>query len=253
MTWLISQALMKAYENSHCLPVPVAEYSAANCLDGELSAPSSGNPTPQAYLLPVKTTDAWSRFPSGITLSPLTESRGQDVLTWFLEGFPARTLVQPEKAQESTESAAECGEKWHGSLAKYDPDSSSWKTAQCLLLGGLEQFSETWPRWGLMRNGECWEAGILERLTEENEYGFLPTPKKQDSRHAQTRHLNPKDDHWKSNLGEVFVAATACKKMPADFVEALMGWPIDHTALRPLETAKFQQWLQQHGECLEGQ
>lgn len=36
-----------------------------------------------------------------------------------------------------------------------------------------------------------------------------------------------------------------------DWVEWLMGWPIGHTALKPLATAKYQEWLQQHSICLE--
>ena len=33
------------------------------------------------------------------------------------------------------------------------------------------------------------------------------------------------------------------------WVEWLMGWPLGWTDLKPLETVKFQQWLQQHGCC----
>jgi hypothetical protein len=31
------------------------------------------------------------------------------------------------------------------------------------------------------------------------------------------------------------------------WIEELMGWPIDWTDLKPLETVKFQQWLSAHG------
>jgi len=34
-----------------------------------------------------------------------------------------------------------------------------------------------------------------------------------------------------------------------DWEEWLMGWPIGWTDLRPLETDKFRQWLQQFGDC----
>lgn len=53
-----------------------------------------------------------------------------------------------------------------GLLARYDRASCSWKTAQYSLLGGLVEFSETWPRWGMMRAGVCWElttpSGVQE-------------------------------------------------------------------------------------------
>jgi hypothetical protein len=31
-----------------------------------------------------------------------------------------------------------------------------------------------------------------------------------------------------------------------EWVEWLMGWPIGHTALEPLEMVRYQEWLQQH-------
>ena len=72
------------------------------------------------------------------------------------------------------EKPQECGEKWRASFTKYDPDMRLWKTHQCLLLGDLEPFSETWPQWGLMRNGECWERRTLEQTTRGTESGLSP-------------------------------------------------------------------------------
>jgi hypothetical protein len=37
-------------------------------------------------------------------------------------------------------------------------------------------------------------------------------------------------------------------KLNPTWVEWLMGWPMTWTALQPLETAKFQQWLRSHGK-----
>jgi hypothetical protein len=35
-------------------------------------------------------------------------------------------------------------------------------------------------------------------------------------------------------------------RLNPNWVEWLMGWPIGHTALKPLATDKFQEWRQQH-------
>ena len=163
MSWLYSQAL-------------VGVFLGDTSLDGEQSVQSSGNLTQLAYLPPDKMTDfsRLSRF--GMMFKPLTEDHGKELLMSYLAAFHAKTSPQQEKEQESTESGQECGEKWQGSFTKYDPDSSSWKTHQCSLLGGLESFSETWPRWGLMRDGECWERQMSELPTSETESGFWPTP-----------------------------------------------------------------------------
>ena len=168
MSWLYSQAL-------------VAAFSEANCLDGTPSALSSGSPTPQAFLPPDRMT-AFSR-PSrfGMTFAPLTDTRGAELLTWFLAVFPARTFPPLARAQESTASGAGCGRTWPESLARWDRASSSWKTPQCSLLEGLDEFSETWPRWGMMRAGECSALTMPAHLTSETESGLLPTPSASDS------------------------------------------------------------------------
>ena len=186
MSWLISRALMDHYENSRSSPGRAAESSAESCSAVERSAQSSTTPTPQAYLSRDKTTDAWSRFPSGMTCAPLTAGRGEELLTWYRAGFHVKTSRPQAKAPGSTASAADSGRKWPASLARYDRDSALWKTRQCLLLGGLEEFSETWPRWGTTRDGELYRqptpSGLLAiraYITSAKEYGLslqAPTP-----------------------------------------------------------------------------
>jgi len=171
MSWLYSQVL-------------VEEYLVDTSLDGEQSVPLSGNPIQQAYCARDKMTvfSRLSRF--GMTYKPLTESRGEELLMSYREAFHVKTSPLLEKGQELMESEAECGEKWHGSFTKYDPDLSLWKTHQCSLLGDLDEFSETWPQWGLMRNGECWEQRTLEQTIRGTESGFSekwPTPTVMDS------------------------------------------------------------------------
>ena len=161
MSWLFSQAL-------------VAEYLGASSLDGEQSAPLNGKPTQQAYCALGKMTDfsRLSRF--GMTYKPLTESRGQELLTLFRVDFLAKTLAPQEEGQALMENEAECGEKWRASFTKYDPDTSLWKTHQCSLLGDLDEFLETWPQWGLMRDGECWEQRTLEQTIRGTGFGLSP-------------------------------------------------------------------------------
>ena len=167
MSWLFSQAL-------------VEEYLAGNFSDGEQSAPLSGSHIQQAYCAPDKMT-AFSRlFRYGMTYKPLTVSHGEELLTSYLAAFHAKTFPQREKAQELMANDQECGEKWQGSFVKYDHDSSLWRTHQCSFLGDLEPFSETWPQWGLMQNGECWEQQTLAQTTSATGSGLslniFPSP-----------------------------------------------------------------------------
>jgi hypothetical protein len=167
MSWLYSRVL-------------VEEYLGDTSWDGEQSALLSGKPIPQAYCALDKMTDFSRLFRFGMTYKPLTENLGEELLTSFREDFHAKTSAQEEKGKELKAKEVECGEKWHGSFTKYDQDLCLWKTHQCSLLGDLEEFLETWPQWGLMRNGECWELQTLAQTIKGTESGLLekmwPTP-----------------------------------------------------------------------------
>ena len=124
-----------------------------------------------------KTTDVSKPSRSGMTCEPLTDALGTDVLMSFQAASRVKTSAPLEKAQALKATVPGFGANLLASLAKYDRASSSWKTAQCSLLADSEPFSETWPRWGSMRNGECWERTIPAHLTSVTGSGLLlPTP-----------------------------------------------------------------------------
>lgn len=91
-------------------------------------------------------------------------------------GFRAKTSALRGGGRESLGNEADSGKKWHALLARFDPVTFSWKTAQCSLLEDLEQSLETWPRWGSMRNGACYQQPMLALRTSESASGLLPTP-----------------------------------------------------------------------------
>jgi hypothetical protein len=72
--------------------------------------------------------------------------------------------------------AADYGQNTPDLLANYDPATSSWRTSQHSLLGGLDEFSETWPRSGTMRSGIAYQLPPLVPLTAETASGLWPTP-----------------------------------------------------------------------------
>lgn len=175
MSWLFSKALMDSV-SLPCLQEPEAESSEATYSDGEPSAQWNVMPTPQGFWRNDKMMDASRLSQFGPTLRLLTEQHGEDVLTSFLAAFPARTYPQPDEARESLEQDQDSGLSSLESLARYDPDTCSWKTPQYSLLGDLVPFSETWPRWGTMRSGACWAQPMWEPRTRGTESGLWPTP-----------------------------------------------------------------------------
>jgi hypothetical protein len=262
MSWLFSQAL-------------VAEYSEANSLGGTPSAPSNATPTPQAFLSRDKTTDAWNRFPSGMTCEPLTENRGEELLMWFRAGFLAPTSVPPERAPESPASSQDCGPKWRALSVKFDRNTSSWKTAHCLLSEDLPWSSVTLPKWGMMRAGELWERTTSALRTSGTDAGLWPTPTTDSASDRKKKYaqggmpLALAIKMWPTPCANEDAAGRPGSKMQKmlgnhpdvrgdltggtlspDWTEWLMGWPIGHTASAPLATDKFQQWQLSHGVFL---
>jgi hypothetical protein len=165
MSWLFSRAL-------------VEEFSADTCLDGELSAQLSVMDTPHKFWRNAKTMDSSSHSRFGLTCAVLTADRGAALLTSFQAAFPVRTSVQPQVQSGVASMASDLvfGHRWFALLARFDPESSTWRTAQSSLLADLDVFWETWPRSGSMRNGESFLRPTLELPTCESAYGFWPTP-----------------------------------------------------------------------------
>lgn len=76
----------------------------------------------------------------------------------------------------SRASEAAYGQRSFDCLAKFDPDTSSWRTFQLSLFGGLDEFSGTWPRSGMTRSGTVFRLPTLAPLTDAIGSGLWPTP-----------------------------------------------------------------------------
>jgi hypothetical protein len=332
MSWLFSQAL-------------VEEYSAGTSLAGAPCAQLSVMPTQHRFWRNDKPMDASDLSQFGLTSQLLTAGHGMELLMSYLAAFHAKTSAPPAPARVSAENAAACGPTWRASFARYSPDSSTWKTAQCSLLGDWDEFSETWPRWGSMRNGVSFLRPIPALPICASESGLWPTPtvcgnnnqpgasktagwglssaakqwttpSASDARRGgtitaamsgsslaqqvntpafwptPTASLGTKGGRVtprKGREGGTLIEAVSARTWPTPnasdatkwsnqtlvdrvlkgqqvrlntavspeggkggqlnpaWVEWLMGWPTGWTELKPLETAKFHEWQQQHG------
>lgn len=181
---------------------------------------------------------------------PSTESRGEDLSISSAEASPAKILeTQVRQKPDSPESGLDSGLKCLEWFAKWDRDSSSWKTQQFSLFGGLEEFSAIWPRWGIMRDGECFPLETLAHDTSVRGCLSLPTV---------TASWGKRGPGLSNNLDNLRMSERSTKKTlaivsvfgwrwPATLHEWMMGWPIKWSALTPLETDKFRQWFDSHG------
>jgi hypothetical protein len=163
MSFIYSQAL-------------VEEFSRGKCSGTDVSAQSSGSPTPRPCLWHDRTMEPsrLSRF--GMTCKPSTDDHGTAMWTWLREASHAKTSVSRGGVQVLTENAQACGTTWPASLAKYDPASHTLKTAQLSLIEDLTGCSVTLPRSGLMRDGECYQLPMLVPPICESASGYWRTP-----------------------------------------------------------------------------
>jgi hypothetical protein len=189
------------------------------------------------------------------------------------EGSHAKTFQARANRQELLKGhEAVFGQKSLGSLANYDRRSSSWRTSQISLVAlatgradGLDEFSETWPSSGTMRNGKTYQRQPWALPIAANASGLLPTPVKYDAtpggpnnhykglgwhgkhfwptpaacmaKGSSPAALTRKDGRDRSNdrLDHAVMALDGGALNPM-WVEWLMGFPIGHTDLQPLET-----------------
>ena len=264
MSWLFSQAL-------------VAAYSEEQSLDGEPSAPLNVTPTVHPFWHRDKMMEPSQLSRYGLMCRVLTADHGAELLTSYLADFRARTSAQPEREQASPEPAADYGDTWHGSLARYDPAMRLWKTAQPSLFEGSELSLVTFPRSGMTADGLLWELPTSAPRTSEIGSGLWQTPTVIDAgsgrvnrsasdgaterptlaRMAKTGLLaTPTARDWRS--GKASEATHKKNSRPLseqiggslnpEWVEWLMNWPLGWTDLEPSAMDKYRNVWPRPGE-----
>lgn len=239
MSWHFSRAL-------------VAEYLEASSLGGGRFAPSKSIPSAPDDSCSDKMKDTCHRSPFGMMFVPSTDTHGTALLTWFRAVFRARISQSAEMVTGSQEKNQGCGGKWQGSFARFNQNTYSWKTPQYSLLGGLIEYSETWPRWGMMQDGACFRLASLVHHTHGKGCSLWPTPTARDRRTlAGGRDRKRAKKSGKSlchTIGELLGFPKRTYIKPC-ILEKMMIWPEGWTDVKPLETDKFRQWQQQHLNC----
>lgn len=99
---------------------------------------------------------------------------------FFVEGFRVRTFHLPGGVGALTARARVFGQSSPVSLASFDRDMFSWRTFQLSWDATSTEFSETWPRSGLMRSGTAFRLQPLAPRTGGIGSGLLPTPNEVD-------------------------------------------------------------------------
>jgi len=156
----------------------------------------------------------------------------------------AKILAQQESKPVSVKApAADYGPRLCDLLASYHPDTSSWRTSQTCLVAlatnvadGLAEFSETWPRSGMMRNGKAYRLPTLVVGNFGTEFGLWPTPNatayKGGRLSPRLGKTNPEMNNWQD-----FCSLRLGQRYPVpEVAEQVMGYPSAHTEIEASET-----------------
>jgi len=231
--------------NSHFSQEPAAASSEPSSLDSSTLDTSNGTTTAKKSSRKGSKTESSMKPPSS-AISEHSSIKGtpqaiRDWLTLSRRVSPVSLLASQGKDLEKPMSEI-CGLQPSSAFASYDPVSRCWRTFQgSLLTTTLEEYSETWPKAGIVQDGHVWELRTLEQDIVARDYGFLPTPTASSA-----------GTHWNDTTRFDCLSSWMHKHYsPGDVNpqswEEIMGWPIGYTDLKPLATDKFQSWLRQFG------
>jgi hypothetical protein len=153
-----------------------------------------------------------------------------------LEDFPAKTLVSLAVERVLKAHEADCGPSSPDWLASFDHPSSSWRTSQLSLDGALSEFSETWPRSGMMLNGTAYRLPTLVPDNFGTECSLWPTPNATASKGGRLSPRrgvkNPERNNWQD-----WCSLVLGQRYPVpETAEQVMGFPEGYTETSSLET-----------------
>ena len=239
------------------------EVSSVDCFsDISQFAPLNGMRTQEINSYNDKRMDACQDFQFGMMFQPLTENHGKESLTLSVEVSHVKTFPQQVKEKDSQGNDQGFGQKWPGSLAKWSQDSFLWKTHQLSLITDLEPYSENFPRWGIMHDGEFWEltiqdyhttaigAGLLPTVVMNEGIAFLGGPLRSTETWQNTSRLSHRLIGFWKNFKKREMNARIKQKIACHpiFAEWMMGWPEMWSASQELEMDRFQAWLLLHSK-----
>lgn len=178
--------------------------------------------------------------------------------------FPAKTSAWPVAEKESGEHARVFGPRCSGSLASFDPATSSWRTCQLSLFEDSMSSSLTWPRSGSMRSGTVYEHATSVPRTSANDSGLWPTPVARDDGKTPEAHMAMKQRMKggpRNTITSLTVMVKAVERQMwptpratdadrggrGDLIQAVRGNSNPHFRRWPTPTASRRSGLQSHG------
>lgn len=126
---------------------------------------------------------------------------GVQPMSWSGDSL-AKTSAFTAKAPELPEPVQVSGVGYAVPFAWYDQSTQLWRTWQRCLTGEWAEFSETWPRSGMTRNGIAYQLPTLAFPTLGIASGLLPTLGANESKGSQRRRYRSSIEYRGAKMSE---------------------------------------------------
>ena len=164
----------------------------------------------------------------------LQKQQTSDMWISLVEDFRAKISALPESVKVLTGNGRDYGVKCIGLYGKLDLNMSSLKTLQLSLFPDSSKSYATFPKSGMMQNGNVFQTTLLDTRTKGKDFILLPTPTKSDykatfaSMEALIRYLN---SGHQIRVLDILAQKGFLKSQRIALLEMMMGFPIGHTEL----------------------
>jgi hypothetical protein len=193
------------------LPESAEVFSPTSSLDTRQLSLLSGIPTPAESFENVPQMDGFPVCECGKEMSDCSIHPSTPA-AWIasMRDSLARTLVSLESRQAYLREPDQVfTEKSCALLTRYDRDTYSWRTLQQSFLTDSEPYSETWPRWGMTRDGAAYAHPMSERRITGIDGGVWQTPVADDSIERKTGKWNSRGEPKLSAQVKIFPTPTS--------------------------------------------
>lgn len=164
----------------------------------------------------------------------LQKQPGFDMWTSLVEDFRVKISALPENVKVLKGNDPAYGVRCIELYGRLDLNTSSLRTRQLSLFPASNRCYATFPKSGMMRNGNVYQTTLLDTRTKGKDFILLPTPTKSDYKatfatmDALTRYLN---SGYQIRVSDILAQKGFLKSQRIALLEMMMGFPIGHTEL----------------------
>lgn len=165
-----------------------------------------------------------------------TSRKHQDLDTWtsLVEDFRVKTSALPAKVKVLPGRDRDYGPRCTELFGKLDPLTSSLKTAQLSFIEDSRECYATFPKAGIMQNGNVYATRLLDSRITVKGCTLLPTPTKSDHK-ATFASIDALNRYLRSGhqirMMDILAQKGFNKCQRVAIFEMVMGFQVGHTGL----------------------